>query len=142
MAAGSPPPRHATLTLRPACSALKDSRFAPITLDELPGLACSVSILSSFEPARTIYDWSPGVHGVRIAFRCPDTGKQMSATYLPEVAKEQGWNQEQTIRSLIHKSGFRGTVSRGLLRSIAVTRYQSSKTRVTYAQYCRYRDYK
>ena len=39
------------------CSAMKDSRFDPITREEFSKLHCSVSILTHFEEARDYLDW-------------------------------------------------------------------------------------
>lgn len=38
-------------------SALKDSRFPPMTRDELPRLFCSVSLLTNFEDVCDYMDW-------------------------------------------------------------------------------------
>jgi len=38
-------------------SAMKDSRFSPITAEEFPCLHCSVSILTKFEEAHDYLDW-------------------------------------------------------------------------------------
>ncbi|XP_009872622.1 PREDICTED: AMME syndrome candidate gene 1 protein-like, partial [Apaloderma vittatum] len=75
--------REYTLT-----SALKDSRFPPMTRDELPRLFCSVSLLTNFEDVCDYMDWEVGVHGIRIEF-INEKGSKRTATYLPEVAKEQ-----------------------------------------------------
>lgn len=71
------------------CSAFKDSRFQPIGRDELPRLGVSVSILRHFEDGRDYRDWDIGVHGIRIEF-LNERGAKRTATYLPEVAPEQG----------------------------------------------------
>ena len=70
-------------------SALKDSRFAPITRDEIQRLTVSVSILQGFEEARHHLDWTLGIHGIRIEF-INERGSKRTATYLPQVATEQG----------------------------------------------------
>lgn len=70
-------------------SALKDSRFAPIAREELPKLTVSVSILQNFEEAHGYLDWTLGVHGIRIEF-LNERGYKRTATYLPQVATEQG----------------------------------------------------
>ncbi|KAG8580744.1 hypothetical protein GDO81_007405 [Engystomops pustulosus] len=44
--------REYTLT-----SALKDSRFPPLTREELPKLSCSVSLLTNFEDVGDFLDW-------------------------------------------------------------------------------------
>ncbi|XP_023818622.1 AMME syndrome candidate gene 1 protein isoform X2 [Oryzias latipes] len=48
--------REYTLT-----SALKDSRFPPMTRDELPRLFCSVSLLTNFEDVGDYLDWEGSV---------------------------------------------------------------------------------
>ncbi len=70
-------------------SALKDSRFSPVVREELPRLFVSVSILCHFEEAADYLDWEIGVHGIRIEFYT-ERGVKKTATYLPEVALEQG----------------------------------------------------
>ena len=65
-------------------------------------------------------------------------GTHYNATYLPEVAYEEGWTQEQTIRSLIRKSGFYGNPREVLSpnnESLQCIRYQSSKEYLTYDEY-------
>lgn len=44
-------------------SAVQDSRFSPITRDELPKLSVAVSILTNFEPASDYMDWEVFVLG-------------------------------------------------------------------------------
>lgn len=120
-------------------SALKDSRFDPITRDELPRLTVSVSILQGFEEARGYLDWTLGVHGIRIEF-LNERGSKRSATYLPAVATEQGWDQIQTIDSLLRKGGFRGQITNATRGSIKLTRYTSQEIQMTYCEYREYRD--
>lgn len=115
-------------------SALRDSRFSPVTKEELSFLFCSVSVLTNFEENVNCVDWEIGVHGIRIEFY-NDKGHKRTATYLPEVAKEQGWNQIQTIDSLLRKGGFKGTITQDVRNSIKVTRYQSEKVTVDYKEY-------
>lgn len=71
---------------RSACS---DSRFSPITMDELSKLHVSVSLLRHFEDGADYRDWEVGVHGIRIEFY-NEKGNKRTATYLPEVASNQG----------------------------------------------------
>jgi AMME syndrome candidate gene 1 protein len=63
------------------------------------------------------------------------TGRDYSATYLPEVAADQGWDQQTTVSSLIRKAGFHGPISDDLLARVQCTRYQSSKHRLTFEEY-------
>lgn len=56
-------PDRAPLFAPTSCSALQDRRFHPILPREVPSLQCTVSLLHSFEPARSWRDWEIGVHG-------------------------------------------------------------------------------
>ena len=62
-------------------------------------------------------------------------GRQFSGTYLPHVATEQGWNQEETLISLIRKAGFKGQITADFINSLSVTRYQSQTCSFSYEQY-------
>ncbi|ALC45934.1 CG5902 [Drosophila busckii] len=115
-------------------SAFKDSRFAPISRDELPKLTVSVSILQNFEEAQGHLDWQLGVHGIRIEF-LTERGLKRTATYLPQVATEQGWDQLQTIDSLLRKGGYRATITQELRKSIKLTRYRSQEIQMHYKEY-------
>ncbi|KAM9846983.1 nuclear protein AMMECR1 isoform 1-T1 [Aulostomus maculatus] len=108
--------REYTLT-----SALKDSRFPPMTRDELPRLFCSVSLLTNFEDVGDYLDWEVGVHGIRIEF-FNEKGSKRTATYLPEVAKEQGWDHIQTIDSLLRKGGYKAPITNDFRKTIKLTR--------------------
>ncbi|KAF1775038.1 AMMECR1 protein [Phytophthora cactorum] len=62
-------------------------------------------------------------------------GNDYSATYLPQVAREQGWTHVETVTSLMRKAGYRRSVSEAMLRTVKVTRYRSSIHKLTYQQY-------
>lgn len=115
-------------------SGTKDKRFDPIGRDELANLYVSVSILTNFEQAANYLDWEIGVHGIEIKFTTA-SGEERGATFLPEVAKEHGWNQDQTIDELIRKAGFRGPVSSKVRQSISLTRYRTEKITASYNDY-------
>lgn len=63
-------------------AAFKDSRFDPITFDEVPQLKCHVSLLVDFEELETgnVFDWEVGTHGIRIRFE--SNGKSYSGVSL------------------------------------------------------------
>jgi len=115
-------------------SGLKDRRFSPITYNEISRLECSVSLLYAFEECKHVSDWEIGKHGIIIDFDESD-GANRNATYLPEVAPEQGWNKTETLKSLIRKSGYEGPITEELLDKIRTTRYQSSQTKLHYKDY-------
>jgi len=107
-------------------SALRDTRFNPISKDELSKLNCSVSLLTNFEPAKNWNDWQIGKHGIRIEFT-NEKGQKRSATYLPEIASEQNWDHVETIDSLLRKGGYKSPITNDLRNQLSVTRYQSEK---------------
>ena len=84
-------------------SALNDSRFDPISLKEVPALNCSVSLLVEFEKGKDALDWEIGKHGIEISFE--DNDEEYSATFLPEVADEEKWSKEETLKHLVRKAG-------------------------------------
>ncbi|KAL4871011.1 hypothetical protein BDV12DRAFT_165104 [Aspergillus spectabilis] len=90
-------------------SAFDDTRFSPIPESLLPSLSCSLTLLGTFEPCTNALDWTLGVHGLRISFIY--RGRRYGATYLPDVAVEQGWTKEETVKSLMQKAGWDGPSS-------------------------------
>ncbi|ODQ56332.1 hypothetical protein SAICODRAFT_87052 [Saitoella complicata NRRL Y-17804] len=127
-------------------SALDDNRFSPITKRELPTLECGVSILTDFEPTSNPFDWELGTHGIRITFYY--AGRKRTATFLPDVAVEQEWDQTETLEHLLRKGGWdgipeswndeaqwdgEGRTGKGL--RLKVVRYRGTKSKATYEEY-------
>lgn len=123
---------HSGLSDYALTSALYDLRFSPITLKEVKGLTCRVSILHSFEPCSDPLDWKLGTHGVTIAFTaafcsfCPCSTCRYTATLLPEVILEEGMSQEAVLEKLVQKAGYRRHCSPKMMRSLEITRFQST----------------
>eukprot|EP01135_Chromosphaera_perkinsii_P001590 Nk52_evm60s207 gene=Nk52_evmTU60s207 len=130
----SPLPLHSGLADYAITSSMKDSRFAPVSLKELPKLDCAVSLLTHFEERMDYLDWEVGRHGIWVEFT-DRSGRKRTATYLPEVAEEQGWGQMETVVSCICKGLGKEQNVDDILPSAVVTRYQSEKVLVTYEQY-------
>ncbi|KEF58956.1 uncharacterized protein A1O9_03799 [Exophiala aquamarina CBS 119918] len=97
-------------------SAFDDTRFSPIPASLLPGLSCSLTLLADFEPCQDAMDWILGVHGLRISFT--HRNRRHGATYLPDVAVEQGWSKEDTVESLMKKAGWDGGYGHGVARRL------------------------
>lgn len=129
------PRKHADLSSYAIKSAFHDSRFPPLESEELEHLEVTVSLLIDFEPAKHPFDWQIGVHGIWLEFEVE--GVEFSGTFLPEVADEQGWSQEETITALIRKAGYRkGDLGKDKWHALlTITRYQSSKATRTYKQW-------
>jgi len=91
-------------------SAFEDVRFQPIPASLLPSLSNHVTLLTNFsEPTKDPLDWTLGKHGLRISFTYHS--RRYGATYLPDVAKEQGWTKEEALISLMRKAGWNGSSS-------------------------------
>lgn len=143
-------------------SAFRDSRFRKIDSSELESLECGISLLTNFEDAQSYLDWSVGVHGIYITFPHPSlitpsssatpsplsstpnlprltSHRTFSATYLPDVMPEQGWDKLEAIDSAIQKAGWNGNITEGLRRSIKLRRFQSRKCYATWDEYFAWR---
>ncbi|KAK0725334.1 AMMECR1 domain-containing protein [Lasiosphaeris hirsuta] len=120
-------------------SALHDTRFSPVSLRELPSLEVAVTLLTDFEDATGPMDWELGTHGLRISFHYH--GRRYGATYLPDVAVEQGWTKEETLQSLMRKAGWMGRKDRWEEVELKVVRYQGKKESLEYAEYKRWREW-
>jgi AMME syndrome candidate gene 1 protein len=143
-------------------SAFKDSRFRKIDKGELENLECGISLLTDFEDATSYLDWTIGVHGIYITFSHPSlltasssgtpsplssssflprlTPKQtFSATYLPDVILEQGWDKIEAVDSAIQKAGWSGLITEDIRRSVKLRRYQSRKCVVSWDEYFHWR---
>lgn len=126
---------------------------------------CRISLLTDFEDGTSYLDWTIGVHGIWISFshlsslrdttsssETPSplssslflpriTSKQKySATYLPEVIPDQGWDKVEAIDSAIRKAGWRGLITEDLRRSLKLRRYQSRKISVSWDDYVRWKN--
>jgi AMME syndrome candidate gene 1 protein len=125
-------------------SALQDHRFHPVTLEEVSQLRVSVSLLIQYETCQNCYDWTVGTHGIIIKFSPPkadgssksrSSSGELSATFLPEVAAQQHWDQKKTVHQLLRKAGYKGSITDPLIQSVRCTRYQSSKCKVSFQEY-------
>ena len=93
-------------------SAFEDDRFEePINKSELKNLNCEVSLLIKFEKVENVMDWEVGTHGIDIEFE-DNKGNSFSSTFLPEVASDEGWDQRTTLKYLVQKAGYMGTLDK------------------------------
>lgn len=135
---GSLLPRYALV------SALNDTRFSPITLNEVQHLQVAVSLLTNFTPIQDPLGWEVGRHGIEIEFRM--AGRNYSGTFLPEVASEQGWDQATTLVYLFKKAGYKPSnpnrpsedIVREVRPNLKVKTYESSKLSMSYAEFLQY----
>lgn len=127
-------------------AALEDSRFPPISNKELKHLKCSCNILRNFKTIykegiknKDIFNWELGTHGIELRFKDPKTSKACSATFLPDVMTEQGWDKTDTFRNLIEKSGCWSDVQEIMDHYddyfIEVIRYEGNKSNISYEDF-------
>ena len=116
-------------------AAFRDSRFPPISKEEIEDLNCGISILIDFEDAKDCYDWEVGKHGIQIYF---EENGQQSATFLPEVPIEHNMDKKTTLQHLIEKAGYHGKLSK-VDKKIKMRRYQSIKIFMSYKEYLNYK---
>lgn len=82
-------------------AALRDTRFSPVELEELPDLEIEISVLSPFAPVRP-EEVQPGEHGLMV------TQGFCRGLLLPQVAREYGWTWEQFLEATCRKAGLPG----------------------------------
>ena len=79
-------------------AATQDTRFNPVTKDELPSLDYDITILSRFKRELDTSLIQPGNDGVYIRYGIS------SALFLPQVATEQNWNRSALMENLCRKA--------------------------------------
>lgn len=105
-------------------AAFEDTRFLPIRESEFSKLSVDITILGQRVPCDHAMDWVLGKHGIVANF---SGGK--SATFLPEVPVEQGWNKEETLWHLALKAGAKNP------NGAVVERYPGAKYSMTYSEF-------
>jgi AmmeMemoRadiSam system protein A/AmmeMemoRadiSam system protein B len=91
---------YETVARRAASAALEDTRFPhKVTPEELPFITIEISVLTPPEPVKSADDIIIGKHGIILI------AGWNRATFLPQVAPEQGWDRETTLRHLSRKAG-------------------------------------
>lgn len=132
-------------------------------------LSPSISLLTDFEDASSYLDWTVGTHGIHITFTQPasfaassvsssgsntpsprsssyslpstrfNSKRPFTATYLPEVIPEQGWDKIEAVDSAIRKAGWNGQITEDLRRNVKLRRYQSRQCTVGWDEYVQWR---
>ena len=80
-------------------SAFQDPRFKKVTQNELSSIEFEISVLTPPESVKFYKDIVVGKHGIVL-----EKGWN-SAVFLPQVAPEQGWDLETTLKYLSMKAG-------------------------------------
>jgi AmmeMemoRadiSam system protein A len=89
-----------TVAMRAASAALEDTRFPhTVSVPELPFITIEISVLTPPVPVKSAEEIVIGKHGIILSVGWS------RATFLPQVAPEQGWDRETTLRHLARKAG-------------------------------------
>jgi MEMO1 family protein len=72
-------------------SSTEDTRFQPVTVDEIPKLKIEISVLSPMKKIQSIDEIILGKHGIYIK------KGWASGTFLPQVATGTGWTKEEFL---------------------------------------------
>lgn len=80
-------------------AALRDPRFSPVSKRELAKLSIEVTVLTPPKPVVDAQAITIGRDGVILS------KDDKMALFLPQVAVEQGWGLERTLRALCRKAG-------------------------------------
>ena len=72
-------------------AATEDSRFSPVSKDELDSIDIEISVLTPMQKIKSIDEIQLGKHGIYIK------KGYHHGTFLPQVATETGWNKEEFL---------------------------------------------
>ena len=92
-------PLHAALPETAAKAAFEDPRFPPLARHELETVTIELSVLGPLVPLGDPSEIEIGIHGVQLV--CGSA----HAVFLPQVAREQGWDRERLLTQLSLKAG-------------------------------------
>jgi AmmeMemoRadiSam system protein B/AmmeMemoRadiSam system protein A len=95
-------PLYVTVRDVAAFAAVRDGRFQPVSVAELPRLEYEISVLSPLRRVRDIKEIVVGQHGL-VMKRGGSEG-----LLLPQVPVEQKWNLMQFLEQTCHKAGLPG----------------------------------
>jgi MEMO1 family protein len=82
---------YKTIQEMAVAAAIHDSRFDPVSADEISKIDIEISVLSPLKKIASIDEIVPGKHGILIKKGI------RSGTYLPQVALKTGWNTEELL---------------------------------------------
>jgi AmmeMemoRadiSam system protein B/AmmeMemoRadiSam system protein A len=89
-----------TVAMRAASAALEDTRFPhTVSVAELPFITIEISVLTPPQAVKGPEEIVIGKHGIILSVGWN------RATFLPQVAPEQGWDRETTLCHLARKAG-------------------------------------
>lgn len=92
-------PIYSTVQEMAVSAAVRDPRFSPVRLSELPEIDIEISLLSPLEPVTDTNKIVVGKHGLLLRLG------RYQGVFLPQVAPEQGWDRDELLENLCYKAG-------------------------------------
>ncbi|MDX1779613.1 MAG: AmmeMemoRadiSam system protein A [Thermodesulfobacteriota bacterium] len=92
-------PLHQTIREMAIAAAFQDSRFKPVTQNELDDLDIEISVLTPLQKVSDVEEITVGKHGIYII------KDYHSGLLLPQVATEQGWDRKTFLEHTCTKAG-------------------------------------
>jgi len=92
-------PLYITIQEMAEAAALNDSRFPPVSPDELGLLDLEISVLTPLERIKDINEIQIGKHGILLK------SGYHQGVFLPQVATEQGWDRITFLDEICFKAG-------------------------------------
>ena len=92
-------PLYQEVIRRTTDAAAHDPRFAQVQSAEVERICITISVLSPLQAIDSYQEFIPRKHGIILS------KENHRAVYLPQVAEEQGWSREQTLKHLALKAG-------------------------------------
>ncbi len=97
-------PLYELVSIMAAESAVHDTRFNSVELDECSSIDIQISVLTPLEKVEEIGEIEIGKHGLQIKGK-GSKGYYRSGTLLPQVATEQGWDVNAFLEATCVKAG-------------------------------------
>ena len=93
-------PLYQNVTEMAVAAATQDRRFDIVTMEEMKEIDIEISVLSPLRKITDTEEIEIGKHGIYM------TKAQFRGVLLPQVAVEQGYNQEEFLNATCEKAGF------------------------------------
>jgi MEMO1 family protein len=98
-------PLYSTIVSMAQAAAFNDTRFEPLKREELDHIVIDITVLTKPVKVTQPEDIIIGKHGIILNKRGESGSVIASAVFLPQVAREQGWNLVATLEHLSQKAG-------------------------------------
>lgn len=92
-------PLHKVISEMAVAASSRDSRFPPVSKDELKDIHIEISVLSPLKPVKSVEEIEVGKHGLVIS------RGSYSGLLLPQVPTEYKWNRTQFLQQTCRKAG-------------------------------------